>query len=737
MRRMQCCLISGLLASGVSIGAECAQAQMPSRQVNGVVVGRGAPLGQVNVFDIETLDGAVTDSAGRFRIVVSDSARTKVRIAARRVGFRALDTTATVGESVVLMLSPITDLAAINVVAGQYTSSAARTATLTPLEVATTPGTNADINSAIKTLPGVQNADEGNGVFVHGGDATETKTFVDGAPLFSAYQFDAPTGSVAGTINPFLLDRITFSSGGFGSMWGNALSGIIDLRTQGRPAASFVNANVSAVGAAVSGGLALPHGVGLASTLSMTDLRALFAVNGNPRAFDPAPRGAVGSGTASWNYSRSGIVKLFALRQTNRLGVPVSDPAFDGTFSSKRTSDLAVASWRESRGRWRSSASASTTGLDRNETYGAYAQHNTLRSYQLHGETVFERSDRFALTVGADVERLSAFFDGRFPVREYDRAPGAPTAQSSFDRGAVRDAQFISAETRPASKVQLIVGARTDRSGFTSERSFDPRTSLAWALSSHVTVTAAWGVYHQVADPAFLDRLALSAQRSLAPLRSEMTIGGVQFGEASSLLRVEGWSKQYENLSALTRNYVTVTGLRGHAKGVDVFARQDGPLGSKWRVTYSGAQSRRVDPNTGIEAPASFDVQHSLTVVGERTWRAGWSVGAAWRYASGRPYTDVTSARLDATTLRYVPSYGAPNAERAPEFHRLDLSVSRAKPFGAGRFAVVFAGITNLLNTNNLFGYTWSRDYSQRLPVRSAYNRSVFVGMNLSLSNTP
>ncbi len=734
------CLV--LVASALAIGAQGLRGQDASTgrpssmlQLAGTVISRGQPVAAANVFDLQTLEGALTDSLGRFRFAVTDTTGRTVRLAVRRVGFRPSDTTVVIGPSLTLELSAITDLAIITVSAGQYTSSAARTATLSPLEVATTPGTNADVNSAIKTLPGVQNVDEGNGVFVHGGDATETRTFVDGAPLFSAYQFEAPTGSVAGTINPFLLDKITFSSGGFHAGWGNALSGVVDLRTQGRPRESFLTGNASAFGAAMSGGLALRRGFGAAATLSITDLRTMFAVNGNPRAFAPAPHGGVASGTIVWDYGKANQLKLFALRQDNRLGVPLSDPAFDGTFRSHRTGDLAVASWQSAHGNWQRSASLSTTGMERRESFGTYALQNTLRSQQLRGAATYERFPRALLTLGGEVERLAARFNSRFPAFAFDRGPGAASMTTASERVGVRDAQFLSLETRPFRTVQLIVGARRDRSSLSTRHSVDPRVSLAWVARPHLTATAAWGVYHQVVDPAFLDRL--DSRRVLPSTRSMLAIGGAQLGDGASVLRVEGWFKRYENLAALNRAYRTVADLAGRAEGVDVFARHAGPLRSRWRVTYSLAHTRRTDPNTGQEAKAEFDVPHSVTVVGERNWRGGWTGALAWRYATGRPFTDIAGGRLDTVTFRHIPIFGDPNAVRLPAFQRVDLSFSRARPFGAGRFAVLFGGITNLLNTGNLFGYSWNRDYSERRTVPSSYNRSVFLGMNLSLTQTP
>ena len=130
------------------------------------------------------------------------------------------------------MLVPIT------VQAGAYKAGNERGATLTALEVVSTPGATADVARAMQTLPGVQNVDEGTGLFVRGGDVSETKVLLNNVVMLSPYNYETPTGNYTVTVNPFLLDGIFFSSGGFGARYGNILSGVADLRTAGRPTQS-------------------------------------------------------------------------------------------------------------------------------------------------------------------------------------------------------------------------------------------------------------------------------------------------------------------------------------------------------------------------------------------------------------------------------------------------------------------------------------------------------------------
>ena len=704
--------------------------------LRGVVTARGTPLAGVNVFDLASLAGVITRDDGAFSIPPTDTLVTRMHLVARRIGYRPIDTTVVCCRSpVAIALEPLATLTSISVLAGRFTANAAeRTVALTPLEVMTTPG-GGDVNSAVKTLPGVQNVDEGSGLFVRSGDFTETRTFIEGAPMFTTYQFESPTGSVAGTINPFLTDGITFSSGGFGANWGNALSGVVDLRSQARPQSTYVSVNATMLSVGAGTAIRLPHGFGVSATAGLNDLSLLFDVNGSPRDYRPPPHGNSLSAQAIWEYSPSGRIKLFALRQQNAFGIEVNDPSVPSVLSSNRASDIIVTSLRDTLGKWRPFINASTSGLRRSETKGVLDARSRLRSWQAHAETGYVWSDRLTTTAGMEGERIAATYETQYPTFSYDPGPGAPSSRSALDRAGARDAEFLQLDLRLLSSIELLAGARTDRSAFATARTSDPRVSMAWAPMDSLTFTASWGIYHQVADPVFLEQAANVS--TLPALRAEMSIIGVQLGDGARFTRVEAWRKEYRDLVGLTRDYATVAGLEGQASGVDFFARTAAPFDTRARLTWSMAWSRRADPNTLLVAPAPFDVTHSVTAVLERDWSSGWHVGIAQRFATGRPFTDVSGAAYDSTRTLFIPSYGAPNNLRLPDYRRADIAISRARTLSGDRFLVIFGALQNPFDTRNLLGYTWTRDYATRVPVRSTINRTFFIGANLARSRNP
>lgn len=711
----------------------------------------GAALAGANVFILETLDGAITDTTGAFvirakrPITPTDSLTPPAwSLIARRVGYKPAHRTVLFadlasGAASGLDFTLETQAAAlppVTVRAGSYTAGEERGAALTALQVATTPGATADVARAIQTLPGVQNVDEGTGLFVRGGDVSETKVLLNDAVMLSPYNYETPTGNYTATLNPFLLDGIYFSSGGFGARYGNILSGVADLRTQGRPLRTSETAVVGL--AALSGGadVALPYGVGIRGTATRSDADLLFRLNGSTREYAPAPNGHTLSGSAIWNYrptQSAAEIKVFTIAGRSAFGVAVDDPSFSGGYSSDVRTDMTVVSWKDLWGAVAANGSMSYAAARRDEGFGAFDLANGERWGQYFGQLTWSAGPSHMLRVGGDGDWRRSRFTGSIPASASDVSPGARITKFDSADEAQRSGLFVEGDWHPADRLRIIGGARTDYSTESDVHTVDPRLSAALRLFSGATVTAAWGIYHQVPDPLYYEP-ALGSPH-LAPESARQVVLGAQVGDgvgSSPMLRVELYDKSYEDLAQLTRDKLVVGHGTGFGRGVDLFAKGNGPWRLTGRVSYSYLDALRTDPNTGEPAPPAFDVTSSLTAVVDRQFGGGWSVSGAYRYASGKPYTPVVSAAYDAQQGVWIPTYGAPGSERLPDFQRVDLSLSKVKRFSPRLVGVFFAAVNNLLDRDNVYQYRYTADYSRRVAVRSLFNRSLYVGGTLT-----
>lgn len=625
---------------------------------------------------------------------------------------------------VVAQSTDVTKLDRVTVLAGQFPTGEQPGAVLNSLDVVRTPGSAADINRALQTLPGVQLVDEGNALFVRGGDSAETTTLINGVRYPTALRLNAPLGNFTGTVNPFEARRITFSSGGFGARFGNTLSGVVDVETVGAP--GVYGANVGVGLGAVSLGLdaAFTDNAGLRIMATRSSVAPINRVNGSNHDYPVPPNGHDLALAGSWEYRPGGELRIFSVEQVTRLGVNVRLPTQHGVFSQAITNRLGTANWADTFGRWTAHIDLGAGTLDRTETVGVFAFSTSTRHYDVAARLGY---DFGGTQVSAGVER-----NGEEAKLEKQFVPAAMVPFGSFHatvRG-VRDAGFIEADTMLLPHVRAIVGLRTDNASLTHRRTVDPRISLAWEPRRNVTFSVAGGVYHQV--PAAYDFIGPVGRVVLPAMRVNEVIGAVQFGKNDRLARFEVYTKEYSHLVALDRNYLPVAGGVGRAEGFDVFLRSSLPWAMNGRATYSFGNSRRTDPDSGQVAAAPFDVTHTASVIVERAF-GGWVTGLAARYASGRPFTPIIDG-VPAATGGFSPVYGAPSSERYPSLLRFDLSTSRYYRLNRHTGLVLYAAITNVLGRENVYSYEYSDDFKSRRPTPSLFKRGLYCGFSVQFN---
>jgi vitamin B12 transporter len=703
-----------------------AQSSDSAALVRGLVhTPEGKAIAAADLFLVETMESATADSAGRF--VLRTAARGTVTLIARSIGFvpaqRTVDLTkpATIDISLARQ-APV--LLPITVTAGSYTAGSERGASLNAIQVASTPGATADIARAIQTLPGVQNVDEGTGLFVRGGDVSETRVLLNDIVMIAPYNYETPTGNYTVTVNPFLLDGIFFSSGGFGARYGNILSGVADLRTQGRPLQSSV---VGTAGlAAISGGLnfALPNGVGTHATATLSDLRPLFKLNGSTRSYSPAPNGTDFSGSVIWKYRPTAEIKTFGITRHSALGIESSDPSSADGYAADFRNSMYQAGWKDLFGRVATTTSASYAQTHSAQEFGGFTLGDLERSTQLFAQAAWSAADRLTMRGGGDAEWRSAAFVGRVPninLTKFD-------SKTSGSRNGL----FVESDLRPLAYLRLVTGLRTDASTFSNVRTVDPRISAAFRVGSAGTITSAWGVYHQVADPLYYD--AALGVPGLPPMRARQAVIGGQVGDNAQIARVELYRKDYHDLAQLGPDKIVAGAGAGRSSGVDVFLKGEKKGLISGRVSYSYVDAKRTDPITSGLARAPFDITHSFTLVAEKDFGVGWNASGALRYATGKPFTPVTGATFDNSRGQWIPQYGVAYSERLSPLQRIDLSLSKFTRLSPQTFLVMFASVNNLFDRVNIYDYRYNTDYTQRIPIRSLFNRSFYVGGSISFT---
>lgn len=616
---------------------------------------------------------------------------------------------------------PAEQLSAFVVMAGRMPAGASPGAILNSVEVVSTPGAAADINRSLQSFPGVQLVDEGNALFVRGGDSSETATWVNGVRAASATRLNAPVASFSNSIDPMQAKTITFLNGGLGAQYGEVLSGAVDLTTQSAPHADSTVLNLASGAAGATQNLALGRHAGARFAATVTDTAPLLALNGTARDYEEKPNGYGVGVSGGWNYRDGAELKLYGNDQADRAALWVDQPGLHGLYLSRVHNQLSTVSWEDGYGDWRWSANAGGAGLWRSETTPAGTISTRDWQRQLGVTAVNAVSDRLALTVGCGVTG-DAFGE--------EKSKTVDGVRWAFHRDLrdTRTGAYAQGDAVVARHVRAVVGMRADHSSATGRMTADPRLSLAWQPRSQLSFSVAGGSYHQVPDGTYF--FGANGERlSRAAMRAQDAVVAAEYRGDSRLIRLEIYRKHFGGLAQLDRDRTPVGSAgRGEARGVDLFAKAELPEQFSVRVTCSLLKAERTDPDSGRLAPAPWDIRESVTAIVERPV-GNWNVSLSYRYATGRSVTPVVGGKQDGTS--WDPVYGEPFSERVPPLQRVDFLAYRVWAWGTDRAITTYVSINNVLNHANVYTYGYSDDYSRRWKVPSLFNRILYFGVTI------
>ena len=151
-----------------------------------------------------------------------------------------------------------------------------------------------------------------------------------------------------------------------------------------------------------------------------------------------------------------------------------------------------------------------------------------------------------------------------------------------------------------------------------------------------------------------------------------------------------------------------ITGGRGRAYGAELSAHKNKGLVTGWAAyTLSWVQNKIDGIMDGKWYTASNDRRHDFVVVLLSQLTPRWTLSSTWRYTTGQAMTAPTGKYEVSGETHYY--YGLRNQNRAPAYHRLDLSAAYSTTKGKATRTWAF-GIFNAYNRYNPFFISFVED---------------------------
>jgi tetratricopeptide (TPR) repeat protein len=594
---------------------------------------------------------------------------------------------------------------------------------VTRSQVLLTAGGAADVMQAVQMQPGATRVGEGGDIYTRGGDATETALIVNGGRILSLARFEGLNGSMFGALEPFVVKSVRYSSGGFSARHGNALSGVLEIETDGRPVERSSRAGLSLVQA--SGTVRAPFNTKVGGWISgrVSHTGALLQTHGRTDEFSGAPQSQeliaslIVAPTPFAELRASAVVEH---DDSRRL---MSAAGWRGAFQSEGDTRAVMLS-----ARWMSSkvpliVRSSVTGSSRSNAWAFGILERDRREHsQLARVDAEWQASRLMLRAGVEQGTHTRNDRGVVPSTG-SVAEGSPVHVLENLRSAATQVGVYAEAEAAKGRLSVIAGARADRLPGENEVTFDPRLAVSARFGSWTTRLSG-GLFHQgrwrgdvaIPDAGTPSGLALTARHLVA---------GVERETSTSLIRAEAFAKRYSDYRAFGAGPALA---RIDTRGIDLIAQQmSGAVTGFVGYSLLDATSQLA---TGERVRGAFDVTHSITASATRVLNANWSVGSTLRYGTGVPRTPIIggSTRSDG---RIEPVYGAIMSDRLPDYARLDARVMRYIRF-PNVLLTTYAEILNIGNRGNVTTWTYGPTYTSREPVHTFFaKRTVVIGGEL------
>jgi TonB family protein len=585
-------------------------------------------------------------------------------------------------------------------------------------EIKRVAGFNGEAVKVIQALPGVSRpVYGGNETIIRGNDNENSKFYLDGLEIpYLYHDMSDDFGLNRGIVNGNILNSLELYSGGWGVRYGNALGGIIDMKT--RPARSdkwhaMVDVNLKSCDLFFE----TPLWKNASVLASFRGNYFIEFVNFFQRRFLNEPSDMVRD---FWDYSIRFDWRLLQNHHVFLSTIGAIDTAYwkssylgmqkgkkDSTqeaFSFGKTLRMGYLGWD-----WvitpkldnmlRYSIRPSALRLRDNELYGVknYKSEGNNKSLRndIRDELHYKASERVGVTFGLDIRHASYTDTTKNYYKDWTNIYSNNIILGPYSA-------YISADWRPINKFILTSGLRYDyypqlkynggwlpefwnygdkavnnHTRFSGDPSF--RLSGRYELNLKNSFTLSIGTYNQSPDSIILqmrtnDKL-VTEKGSQFTLGHLWNISGLMSLKSEVYINYQWDRPRWATSEDLENNYNQYLFTDGKARmeGLELLLRRNQDKQFSGWISYSLAYSERYDFKDKKWVEYDYNVLNNFQIVVNYFFPGNRSIGLHFQYTDGYPYTPAVLQCYDATNFNYIATSGATNSKRHTPYYGLDL----------------------------------------------------------------
>jgi outer membrane cobalamin receptor len=669
------------------------------------------PIPNANVYLDGTYDGATSNLLGEFSFTTSSTGSQILVISV--LTFEILKMPISIPQyqyQNIILKQNSTELNEVIITAGTLEAGdKSRVSVLKPLDILTTAGNPGDIVSALQTLPGTQIVGESGKLFVRGGEANETQTFIDGIRVAQPYIQTTNNVPTRSTFSPLLFKGTTFSTGGYSAEYGEALSSILVMNTIDAPDLDKTEISLMTVGLGVGNTKKWDKNSFSINTsyINLAPYQALMPDNINWIK----PYESLGGESVYRHIFDRGLFKFYTSFTAAKLDVEQDNINFPNQLrtSNTNTNFYTNTSYKGRFGdNWKVFAGISY-GYSNNKGTFDVLDYNASEN-AIHSKLTFTKP------ISDDV-KTSFGFDYYYTKFNQNAA--------NFNTGYDSNIAAMYSETDILFSKNLIskVGFRFSKNYLLNESSISPRLALAYKVAKNKQFSFAYGNFDQTPKKEYL---LFTTQ--LQSEKAQHYILNYEYNKDRQIFKAEVYYKNYDNLVKYDTQTVIYNSNfnnngTGFAKGLELFWRDSKNIKNlEYWISYSYIDTKRDYQNFSKEVTPSFVADHTMSLV-SKYWIQKWrsQIGATYTFASGRPYNDPNTLDFMSGKTKTYNNFSANWA----------YLISPQK--------ILFFSVTNVFGFDNVFGYDYANKPNsdgvyQRQAIIPTADRFFFVGFFWTLS---
>ncbi|MDR7371256.1 TonB-dependent receptor [Flavobacterium aquidurense] len=683
-----------------------------------VVDEKGKPVPGANIYIDGTYDGATSSETGEFSFETAATGNQFLVVTVLIYdAYRKEIDVANFKDQIIKMRENVNALDAVVITAGNLESGdKARVSVLKPLDILTTAGSAGNIVAALQTLPGTQTVGEDGRLFVRGGEASETQTFVDGIRVAQPYGATTNNLPTRSRFSPMLFSGIAFSTGGYSAEYGEALSSVLLLNTEDEADHNKTDIGLMTVGLSL-GNTQKWKKSSLSVNMAYINLAPYQAVI--PQNVDwNSPYQSLGGETVYRYNFTNGIFKLYASFDSERFDLNQKNINFENPIRTDLNNNnfYLNSSYKGTIGPGWQLTSGISYGYSKNKTkYNISDIDTEENAAQLKLKLSKKISNHFKLSFGTDyfITKYTENFNDNVSVQ----------ATNGYDSNIA--AFYTEGDISFSKNLAAKVGFRLSNNSLLEETNIAPRASIAYKVSKSSQFSFAYGDFSQT---PVVDYIKFSKYHQFESEKAQHYILNYQFTKPGQTFRAEAYYKDYSNLVQynsrdIAYNSVFNNNGSGYAKGLDIFWRDSNLYKNlEYWISYSYIDSERLYKNFPTTATPNFIANHNLSIVTKyfiTDWKS--QVGFTNSFSTGRPYNDPNKTQF--------------MSEKTKTYNSLSFNWA----YLLTTQKILYFSVSNLLGSQNVFGYDYAKlpdanGVYQRQAVVPTADRFFFVGFFWTIS---